>query len=185
MRTNTLKQLSVSVLVGLVFGIALSAARFARGGFSAGIGQFFYFFILMGGTFFVTGYLFNKRGKDTTNMRIFATKMMQQGILSMDEMAEMPSPGKRNVKGWLYLTDSLVIFANTPDPDLIEKKAMRIPLTKLTKVETFKPTFLTNDGIRITLQNGQQYDFFVGRTQKWVDAIYENAEKRQHKKIPR
>lgn len=185
MRTSTFKQLMVAVLVGLVFGIAMSAGQFSKGGFSTGIGQFFYFFILLGGTFFVTGYMFNKRGRDTMNMRIFAQKMMNEGILKMDEIAEMPSLGKRNVKGWLYLTDSLLIFANTPDPEFIEKKAMRIALTKLSKVEMFKPTFLTHDGIRVTLQNGQQYDFFVGRTQKWVDAICEAAEKRQRKKINR
>lgn len=183
MRTSTLKQLVISILVGLVFGIVLSIAPFTKDGFVAGIGQFFYFFFLLGGTFFVTGVLFNKKGKDTTNMRIFATKMQREGILVMDEIAEMPNPGKRNTKGWLYLTDSFVIFANTPDPDLIEKKAMRIPLTKITKVEVFKPTFLTSDGIRITVKTGHQYDILVGKTQKWVDAIIEQAEKRQRKKI--
>ena len=185
MKTSTLKQLVVSILVGLVFGIVLSFSRFAQGGFLAGIVQFLYFFILLGGTFFLSGLLFNRRGKDTTNMRIFATKMQQEGILIMDEIAEMVVTGKRNTKGWLYLTDSLVIFANTPDAELIEKKAMRIPLSKIVKVETFKPTFITNDGIRITLKNGQQYDILVGKTQKWVNTIIEQAEKRQRKKIQR
>lgn len=185
MRTSTLKQLTVSLFVGLIFGIILSFGRFAKEGFVAGIGQFLYFFILLGGTFFITGMLFNRRGKETANMRIFATKMQNEGILVMDEIAEMPVAGKKNIKGWLYLTDSLVIFANTPDAELIEKKAMRIPLSKIIKVETFKPTFITNDGIRITLKGGQQHDIIVGKTQKWVDAIIENAEKRQRKKIQR
>ncbi len=183
MRTSTFKQLIVSILVGLIFGIALSISRFINQGFLIGLAQFLYFFILLGGTFFVTGILFNKRGKDTTNMRIFATKMQRQGILIKDEIAEMVVAGEKNVKGWLYLTDSLVIFANTPDGELIEKKAMRIPLSKLIKVETFKPTFITNDGIRITLKNGQQYDFLVGKTKNWQDAIIKQAESRQHKKI--
>jgi len=118
-------------------------------------------------------------------MRIFATKMEKEGILVMDEIAEMPIAGKKNIKGWLYLTDSLIIFANTPDAELIEKKAMRIPLSKIIKVETFKPTFITHDGIRLTLKNGQQHDILVGKTQKWVDAIIEEAEKRQRRKIQR
>ncbi len=185
MKTSTLKQLVVSVIVGLLFGIVLSFSRFSQDGFLTGIVQFLYFFILLGGTFFLSGLLFNRRGKDTTNMRIFAKKMQQEGILVMDEIAEMVVAGKRNTKGWLYLTDSLVIFANTPDPELIEKKAMRIPLSKIIKVENFKPTFITNDGIRITLKNGQQYDILVGKTQKWVDNIIEQAEKRQRKKIQR
>ncbi len=185
MRTSTLKQLLVSILVGLIFGVVLSVSRFAQEGFLAGIGQFLYFFILLGGTFFITGLLFNRRGKDTANMRIFATKMEKEGILVMDEIAEMPIAGKKNIKGWLYLTDSLIIFANTPDAELIEKKAMRIPLSKIIKVETFKPTFITHDGIRLTLKNGQQHDILVGKTQKWVDAIIEEAEKRQRRKIQR
>lgn len=185
MRTNTLKQLIVSTLVGLVFGLALNIGRISKYGFLATLGQFLYFFILLGGTFFLTGVMFNRRGRDTTNMRIFATKMQKEGILVMDEVADLPIAGEKNVKGWLYLTDSLVIFANSPDPDLIEKKAMRIPLSKVTKVENFKPTFLTKDGIRITLQNGQQHDILVGRTEKWTEAIIEQAEKRQNKKIAR
>ena len=62
---------------------------------------------------------------------------------------------------------------------------MRIALSKIKKVENFKPTFLTKDGIRITLQNGQQHDILVGRTSKWIDAIIDQAEKRQNKKIAR
>lgn len=185
MKTNTLKQLIVSILVGLVFGLALNIGRISRFGFVASLGQFFYFFILLGGTFFLTGIMFNRRGRETTNMRIFATKMQEEGILIMDEVADLSVVGEKNIKGWLYLTDSLVIFANSPDPELIEKKAMRIALSKIKKVENFKPTFLTKDGIRITLQNGQQHDILVGRTSKWIDAIIEQAEKRQNKKIAR
>ena len=140
MKTSTLKQLSVSIIVGIVFAGALNIGRISSDGFIASLGQFAYFFILFAGTFFITGYITNQRGRDTVNMRIFAKKLKNEGVLKIEDRAEMnPLEGKR-VKGWLYLTDKFIIFANTNNPECIEKKAIKIPLSKVTKVVRFKPT---------------------------------------------
>ena len=121
MTTDVFKQLQKSVLVGIIFGVALNAGRLYKNGLTMGnLNYFLYIFILMGGTFFMTGLMLNRRRTDTTNMRIFAIKMSQKGILRYDGQAQMKD-GKIK-KGWLYLTDKMLIFANTPDPELIEKK---------------------------------------------------------------
>ena len=183
MRTDTLKQLRNSVLVGLLFGLILNSAHFYKYGFSKGIGQFMYVFILMGGTFFLTGMMSTRRGRNTTNMRIFAKKLSNEGDLILDSQSDMIVPGQRRVtKGWLYLNSRFVIFANTPDPELIEKKAVRMPLSKVSKIERFKPTPFTNDGIEIFLEKGHSYKVNVGNTQKWIDEINSAVAKRQNKK---
>ena len=180
MRTSTLKQLIISIIVGIVFAIPMSVISYQQKDITAAIGQFLYFFILLGGTFFITGILLGKRTRDTTNMRIFATKMNQQGILKKNDMAEMPNKGSKETKGWLYLTDSMLIFANTPDPELIEKKAMRLALNKIQKIDVFKPTIFTNDGLRITMKNGQNFDFHVGKAVIWKDEIIKQAKEKKN-----
>lgn len=183
MKTSTLKQLSVSVIVGIVFAGALNIGRITNEGLVASLGQFAYFFILFAGTFFITGHITNQRGRDTVNMRIFAKKLKNEGALKIDDRAEMnPLDGKR-VKGWLYLTDKFIIFANTNDPELIEKKAIKIPLSKVTKVVRFNPTAVTKDGIRISQKKGYDYEFLVGKTETWMKAIAEETNRRQHKKV--
>lgn len=119
----------------------------------------------------MTGLMLNRRRTDTTNMRIFAIKMSQKGILRYDGQAQMKD-GKIK-KGWLYLTDKMLIFANTPDPELIEKKAIRLSITKAESIERFKPTPFTNDGIRVTMKKGNSYEFYVSKTGKWMDMINE------------
>lgn len=172
MTTDVFKQLQKSVLVGIIFGVALNAGRFYKNGLTMGnLNYFLYIFILMGGTFFMTGLMLNRRRTDTTNMRIFAIKMSQKGILRYDGQAQMKD-GKIK-KGWLYLTDKMLIFANTPDPELIEKKAIRLSITKAESIEKFKPTPFTNDGIRVTMKKGNSYDFYVSKTSKWMDMINE------------
>lgn len=179
MRTNTLKQIFGSVIVGLLFSIPMSIISYQQKGIAVAITEFFYYFLILGGTFFVTGLMLGKRSKDTTNMRIFAKKMNQQGILKRNDMAEMKNSGQKKVNGWLYLTDSLIIFANTPDPELIEKKAVRLALNKIQRIEVFKPTIVTNDGLRITLKNGQNYDFFVGKAKTWEEEIVKQAKEKK------
>ena len=160
MTTDVFKQLQKSVLVGIIFGVALNAGRLYKNGLTMGnLNYFLYIFILMGGTFFMTGLMLNRRRTDTTNMRIFAIKMSQKGILRYDGQAQMKD-GKIK-KGWLYLTDKMLIFANTPDPELIEKKAIRLSITKAESIERFKPTPFTNDGIRVTMKKGNSYEFYV------------------------
>lgn len=172
MTTDVFKQLQKSVLVGIIFGVALNAGRLYKNGLTMGnLNYFLYIFILMGGTFFMTGLMLNRRRTDTTNMRIFAIKMSQKGILRYDGQAQMKD-GKIK-KGWLYLTDKMLIFANTPDPELIEKKAIRLSITKAESIERFKPTPFTNDGIRVTMKKGNSYDFYVSKTSKWMDMINE------------
>lgn len=172
MTTDVFKQLQKSVLVGIIFGVALNAGRLYKNGLTMGnLNYFLYIFILMGGTFFMTGLMLNRRRTDTTNMRIFAIKMSQKGILRYDGQAQMKD-GKIK-KGWLYLTDKMLIFANTPDPELIEKKAIRLSITKAESIERFKPTPFTNDGIRVTMKKGNSYEFYVSKTGKWVDMINE------------
>lgn len=172
MTTDVFKQLQKSVLVGIIFGVALNAGRLYKNGLTMGnLNYFLYIFILMGGTFFMTGLMLNRRRTDTTNMRIFAIKMSQKGILRYDGQAQMKD-GKIK-KGWLYLTDKMLIFANTPDPELIEKKAIRLSITKAESIERFKPTPFTNDGIRVTMKKGNSYEFYVGKTGKWMDMINE------------
>lgn len=172
MTTDVFKQLQKSVLVGIIFGVALNAGRFYKNGLTMGnLNYFLYIFILMGGTFFMTGLMLNRRRTDTTNMRIFAIKMSQKGILRYDGQAQMKD-GKIK-KGWLYLTDKMLIFANTPDPELIEKKAIRLSITKAESIERFKPTPFTNDGIRVTMKKGNSYEFYVSKTGKWMDMINE------------
>lgn len=172
MTTDVFKQLQKSVLVGIIFGVALNAGRLYKNGLTMGnLNYFLYIFILMGGTFFMTGLMLNRRRTDTTNMRIFAIKMSQKGILRYDGQAQMKD-GKIK-KGWLYLTDKMLIFANTPDPELIEKKAIRLSITKAESIERFKPTFFTNDGIRVTMKKGNSYEFYVSKTGKWMDMINE------------
>lgn len=180
MRTSTLKQLFISTIVGILFALPMSVIAYQQKDMAAAITDFIYFFILLGGTFFVTGILLGKRTRDTTNMRIFATKMAQEGILKKNDMAESPNPGKKETKGWLYLTDSMVIFANTPDPELIEKKAMRLALNKIQKVDIFKPTPITNDGLRITMKNGQNHDFHVGKAKIWKEDIIRQAKEKKN-----
>ena len=172
MTTDVFKQLQKSVLVGVIFGVALNAGRLYKNGLTMGnLNYFLYIFILMGGTFFMTGLMLNRRRTDTTNMRIFAIKMSQKGILRYDGQAQMKD-GKIK-KGWLYLTDKMLIFANTPDPELIEKKAIRLSITKAESIERFKPTLFTNDGIRVTMKKGNSYEFYVSKTGKWMDMINE------------
>lgn len=172
MTTDVFKQLQKSVLVGIIFGVALNAGRLYKNGLTMGnLNYFLYIFILMGGTFFMTGLMLNRRRTDTTNMRIFAIKMSQNGILRYDGQAQMKD-GKIK-KGWLYLTDKMLIFANTPDPELIEKKAIRLSITKAESIERFKPTPFTNDGIRVTMKKGNSYEFYVSKTGKWMDMINE------------
>lgn len=172
MTTDVFKQLQKSVLVGLLFGVAINVGRFSKEGLTMGnLNYFLYVFVLMGGTFFMTGWMLNRRRSDTTNMRIFAIKMNQKGILKYDAQAQMKD-GKIK-KGWLYLTDKMIIFANTPDPDLIEKKAVRLSIAKAESIERFKPTPFTNDGIRVTMKKGNTYEFYVGKTGKWMDMINE------------
>ena len=172
MTTDVFKQLQKSVLVGIIFGVALNAGRLYKNGLTMGnLNHFLYIFILMGGTFFMTGLMLNRRRTDTTNMRIFAIKMSQKGILRYDGQAQMKD-GKIK-KGWLYLTDKMLIFANTPDPELIEKKAIRLSITKAESIERFKPTPFTNDGIRVTMKKGNSYEFYVSKTGKWMDMINE------------
>lgn len=172
MTTDVFKQLQKSVLVGIIFGVALNAGRLYKNGLTMGnLNYFLYIFILMGGTFFMTGIMLNRRRTDTTNMRIFAIKMSQKGILRYDGQAQMKD-GKIK-KGWLYLTDKMLIFANTPDPELIEKKAIRLSITKAESIERFKPTPFTNDGIRVTMKKGNSYEFYVSKTGKWMDMINE------------
>lgn len=172
MTTDVFKQLQKSVLVGIIFGVALNAGRLYKNGLTMGnLNYFLYIFILMGGTFFMTGLMLNRRRTDTTNMRIFAIKMSQKGILRYDGQAQMKD-GKIK-KGWLYLTDKMLIFANTPDPELIEKKAIRLSITKAESIERFKPTPFTNDGIRVTMKKGNSYEFYVSKTGKWMDMINE------------
>lgn len=172
MTTDVFKQLQKSVLVGIIFGVALNAGRLYKNGLTMGnLNYFLYIFILMGGTFFMTGLMLNRRRTDTTNMRIFAIKMSQKGILRYDGQAQMKD-GKIK-KGWLYLTDKMLIFANTPDPELIEKKAIRLSITKAESIERFKPTPFTNDGIRVTMKKGNSYEFYVRKTGKWMDMINE------------
>lgn len=172
MTTDVFKQLQKSVLVGIIFGVALNAGRLYKNGLTMGnLNYFLYIFILMGGTFFMTGLMLNRRRTDTTNMRIFAIKMSQKGILRYDGQAQMKD-GKIK-KGWLYLTDKMLIFANTPDPELIEKKAIRLSITKVESIERFKPTLFTNDGIRVTMKKGNSYEFYVSKTGKWMDMINE------------
>ena len=172
MTTEVFKHLQKSVLVGIIFGVALNAGRLYKNGLTMGnLNYFLYIFILMGGTFFMTGLMLNRRRTDTTNMRIFAIKMSQKGILRYDGQAQMKD-GKIK-KGWLYLTDKMLIFANTPDPELIEKKAIRLSITKAESIERFKPTFFTNDGIRVTMKKGNSYEFYVSKTGKWMDMINE------------
>ena len=172
MTTDVFKQLQKSVLVGIIFGVALNAGRLYKNGLTMGnLNYFLYIFILLGGTFFMTGLMLNRRRTDTTNMRIFAIKMSQKGILRYDGQAQMKD-GKIK-KGWLYLTDKMLIFANTPDPELIEKKAIRLSITKAESIERFKPTPFTNDGIRVTMKKGNSYEFYVSKTGKWMDMINE------------
>ena len=172
MTTDVFKQLQKSVLVGIIFGVALNAGRLYKNGLTMGnLNYFLYIFILMGGTFFMTGLMLNRRRTDTTNMRIFAIKMSHKGILRYDGQAQMKD-GKIK-KGWLYLTDKMLIFANTPDPELIEKKAIRLSITKAESIERFKPTPFTNDGIRVTMKKGNSYEFYVSKTGKWMDMINE------------
>ena len=172
MTTDVFKQLQKSVLVGIIFGVALNAGRLYKNGLTMGnLNYFLYIFILMGGTFFMTGLMLNRRRTDTTNMRIFAIKMSQKGILRYDGQAQMKD-GKIK-KGWLYLTDKMLIFANTPDPELIEKKAIRLSITKAESIERFKPTPFTNDGIRVTMKKGNSYEFYVSKTGKWMDMVNE------------
>ena len=183
MRTDTLKQLRNSCIVGLLFGLILNSAHFYQYGFAKGIGQFLYVFILMGGTFFLTGMMSSRRGRHTTNMRIYAKKLHNEGDLIMDAQADMIVANKKNVtKGWLYLNSRFVIFANTPDPNLIEKKAIRMPLSKVSKIERFKPTPFTNDGIEIFLDKGISHKVLVGKTDQWLAEINSAVEKRQNKK---
>lgn len=182
MRTDTLKQLIAATFVGLLFAIPLNISSFMSKGFTATIGNFAYMFLILGGTYFLTGMINNRTGRKTRNMRIFARKMEQEGILKMHASADYLAQGERAKRGWLYLTDTFVIFAGNPDPELIEKKAVRMPLSKISKVERFKPTIATNDGIRITLQKGQEYEVCVGNTSKWISNINEAKDKRQNKK---
>ena len=170
MTTDVYRQLQKAILVGIIFGVALNAGRFYNNGITMGnLNYFLYIFILMGGTFFMTGLMLNRRRSDTTNMQIFAIKMQQKGILRYDSQAQM-NEGKIK-KGWLYLTDKMIIFANTPDPELIEKKAIRLSVSKAESIERFKPTPFTNDGIRVTMKKGNTYEFYVSKTGKWMDMI--------------
>lgn len=170
MTTDVYRQLQKAILVGIIFGVALNAGRFYNNGITMGnLNYFLYIFILMGGTFFMTGLMLNRRRSDTTNMQIFAIKMQQKGILRYDSQAQM-NEGKVK-KGWLYLTDKMIIFANTPDPELIEKKAIRLSVSKAESIERFKPTPFTNDGIRVTMKKGNTYEFYVSKTGKWMDMI--------------
>lgn len=171
MRTDTLKLAISSIFVGLLFAIPLNINAMMKTGIIANIGQLLYMFTILGGTYFLTGMINNRRGRKTTNMRIFAKKMRNEGILILDAQAQMVNEGFRPTKGWLYLTNKFVIFANTSDPELIEKKAIRMSLAKISKLETFKPTPITNDGLRIKMQKGQEYDIYVGKSQDWIDAI--------------
>ena len=170
MTTDVYRQLQKAILVGIIFGVALNAGRFYNNGITMGnLNYFLYIFILMGGTFFMTGLMLNRRRSDTTNMQIFAIKMQQKGILRYDSQAQM-NEGKIK-KGWLYLTDKMIIFANTPDPELIEKKAIRLFVSKAESIERFKPTPFTNDGIRVTMKKGNTYEFYVSKTGKWMGMI--------------
>ena len=170
MTTDVYRQLQKAILVGIIFGVALNAGRFYNNGITMGnLNYFLYIFILMGGTFFMTGLMLNRRRSDTTNMQIFAIKMQQKGILRYDSQAQM-NEGKIK-KGWLYLTDKMIIFANTPDPELIEKKAIRLSVSKAESIERFKPTPFTNDGIRVTMKKGNTYEFYVSKTGKWMGMI--------------
>lgn len=183
MRTDTLKQLRNSALVGLIFGLALNSAHFYKYGLTRGLGQFVYIFILMGGTFFLTGMISSRRGRHTTNMRIFAKKLQNEGDLILNAQADMIVPNqKKETRGWLYLNSRFVIFANTPVPNLIEKKALRIPLSKVSRVERFKPTPFTNDGIEIFLDKAFSHKIMVGNTENWIKEIESAVEKRQNKK---
>lgn len=173
MKTDTLKQIGGSIAVGLIFAIPLNYTSFVKTGIIENLGQFAYMFFVLGGTFFLTGQINNKRGRKTANMRIFAKKMKSEGILVMDDQAEMIREGEKSIKGWLYLTNRLLIFANTPDPELIEKKALRVSVSKISKIETFKPTILSNDGLIIKLQKGQDYVFHVGKASLWNSKIME------------
>ncbi|WAW14974.1 hypothetical protein [Peptostreptococcus equinus] len=180
MKTSTLKQLWVATLVGIVFSIAINAISITKTGLVNSLPQILYVFVLMGGTFFLTGYISNSRGRDTRNMRIYAKKLDQKGKLKMDEQAELLNPGKKNIKSWLYLTEKSLILTTTKDPDLIEKTAIHMPFAKITKFDRFKPTAFTSDGIRIKMVNGNYYEFLVGHTDKWINAI---EEKKQGKKF--
>lgn len=182
MRTDTLKQIIASIIVGLLFAVPLNISTYMKKGPGETIGQFLYMFSILAATYFLTGMINNRRGRKTSNMRIFAKKMRNEGILKLDASSDILEIGERPKRGWLYLTDTFVIFAGNPDPELIEKKSVKIPLSKISKVERFKPTFLTNDGIRIKLQKGQQYEVCVGNTQTWIDSIIEGANKKQNKK---
>ena len=78
MTTDVYRQLQKAILVGIIFGVALNAGRFYNNGITMGnLNYFLYIFILMGGTFFMTGLMLNRRRSDTTNMQIFAIKMQQ------------------------------------------------------------------------------------------------------------
>ncbi len=178
MRTDTLKQLRNATAVGLLFGIALNIGQFMQKGFVGGLANFVYIFFLLGGTFFLTGYMFSRRGRNTTNMRIMAQKLQNQGKLVIHDSADMPELGSKESKGWLYLTDKQLIFANSPDPELIEKKAIRLPLSKIVSIERFKPTAFTNDGIRLKMQKSQIYEVHVGKTENWINSINELTKKR-------
>lgn len=175
MKTDTLKQLLAAIFVGLLFAIPLNISSIMKNGFMASFGQLVYMFLILGGTYFMTGMINNSRGRKTTNMRIFAKKLRNQGVLVQDAQAQMVNDNSRPTRGWLYLTNKALIFANTPDHELIEKSALRISLSKISKIETFKPTPVTNDGLRVKLLKGQEYDFYVGKSQDWMELI--NKEK--------
>lgn len=180
MKTSTMKQLITSIIVGAIAALALGAYGIMNQGIQKTWSQLLYIFVLMGGTFFVTGLISYSRGRDTKNMRIYAKKLEDKGSLKMNEQAELANPGKKNTRAWLYLTDKSLILATSGDPDLIEKTSVHIPFTKISKIDRYKPTALTNDGIRIKTTGGQFYEIMVGHTGKWIEEI-ENKKFRKNK----
>ncbi|WP_101774019.1 hypothetical protein [Peptostreptococcus faecalis] len=182
MRTDTFKKLIFAIIVGIIFGTALSLGEFSKNGFANGLIQTLYSATLLGSTFFIGEIAFSKTGKNTLSMRKLAKKLDEDGVLVMSDISNMITYDGKNIKGWLYLTDVFLIFANNPDSELIEKKATKIPLSKIVSVDRFKPSPFTNDGIRVRLQKGNEYEVCVGKTQKWIDSIIEGSKKRSKRK---
>lgn len=104
-----------------------------------------------------------------------------QPELTQDENIEIEGPanlfrGIEGVGGKIFLTNKKVIFKSHKIN--IQKGQTNIEYSRIKEIAKRKTARLIDNGIRITTDSGEEFDFVVNEREKWIEKLNEKIKER-------
>ena len=162
-----------AILTGLLFVVIMSLMDYLLNGSFKSLNSYLFqgifFGIFMGIGF---PYVTEKFGKKFTSK---LGKNIKPELLE-NEKIEIEGPanlfrGMEGVGGKIFSTNKKVIFKSHKIN--IQKGQTDIEYENITEIIARKTAKLINNGIRIKMRNGKEFDFVVNEREKWIEKLNE------------